>query len=198
MAHRSPRRVDRRLVVAGRVEPGAMRSGDLAVEIGDRGDHRRPGLGRRPGVRAIVAAGMKAQASGSGQSSNAAIAQIRFYDCAENRLRHGEQPLRRFRRSGRCGRGPALMVGSGSDLGRLRKRRASMATSWKSARPRLSRITSRRSPCSPVAASLLCAVEHKTDYVAPRFMLRNFDWALSHRRLTASTQHNASVLREVA
>jgi len=37
-----------------------------------------------------------------------------------------------------------------------------------------------------------------TDYVAPRFMLRNFDWALSHGRLTASTQHNASVLREVA
>ena len=37
-----------------------------------------------------------------------------------------------------------------------------------------------------------------TDYVAPRFMLRIFDWALSHRRLTASTQHNASVPREVA
>jgi hypothetical protein len=37
-----------------------------------------------------------------------------------------------------------------------------------------------------------------TDYVAPRVMLRIFDWALSHRRLTASTQHNASVLREVA
>src|SRR5450432_3320309 len=35
-----------------------------------------------------------------------------------------------------------------------------------------------------------------TDYVAPRVMLRIFDWALSHRRLTASTQHNASVLRE--
>ena len=37
-----------------------------------------------------------------------------------------------------------------------------------------------------------------TDYVAPRVMLRSFDWALSHRRLTASTQHNASVVREVA
>jgi hypothetical protein len=36
------------------------------------------------------------------------------------------------------------------------------------------------------------------DYVAPRVMLRSFDWALSHRRLTASTQHNASVVREVA
>jgi len=37
-----------------------------------------------------------------------------------------------------------------------------------------------------------------TDYVALRVMLRIFDWALSHGRLTASTQHNASVLRDVA
>ncbi len=37
-----------------------------------------------------------------------------------------------------------------------------------------------------------------TEYVAPRVMLRIFDWALSHGRLTASTQHNASVPREVA
>jgi hypothetical protein len=37
-----------------------------------------------------------------------------------------------------------------------------------------------------------------TEYVAPRVMLRISDWVLSHRRLTASTQHNASALREVA
>ena len=37
-----------------------------------------------------------------------------------------------------------------------------------------------------------------TEYVAPRVMLRICDWALSHRRLTASTQHNVSALREVA
>jgi len=37
-----------------------------------------------------------------------------------------------------------------------------------------------------------------TEYVAPRVMLRICDWMLSHRRLTASTQHNASALREVA
>jgi hypothetical protein len=36
-----------------------------------------------------------------------------------------------------------------------------------------------------------------TEYVAPKVMLRICDWALSHRRLTASTQHN-SALREVA
>jgi hypothetical protein len=37
-----------------------------------------------------------------------------------------------------------------------------------------------------------------TEYVAPRVMLRIRDWVLSHRRLTGSTQHNASALREVA
>jgi hypothetical protein len=37
-----------------------------------------------------------------------------------------------------------------------------------------------------------------TEYVAPRVMLRTCDGVLSHRRLTASTQHNASALREVA
>jgi hypothetical protein len=37
-----------------------------------------------------------------------------------------------------------------------------------------------------------------TEHVAPRFMLRICDWVLSHGRLTASTQHNASALGEVA
>jgi hypothetical protein len=37
-----------------------------------------------------------------------------------------------------------------------------------------------------------------TEYVAPRVMLRICAWMLSRRRLTASTQHNASALREVA
>jgi hypothetical protein len=36
-----------------------------------------------------------------------------------------------------------------------------------------------------------------TEYVAPRVMLRPLDLALSHRRSTASTQHNVSA-REVA
>ena len=37
-----------------------------------------------------------------------------------------------------------------------------------------------------------------TEYVAPRVMLRICDWVQPHRRLTASTQHNVSALREVA
>jgi hypothetical protein len=36
-----------------------------------------------------------------------------------------------------------------------------------------------------------------TEYVAPRVMLRICAWVLSHRGLTASTQHNVSA-REVA
>jgi hypothetical protein len=35
------------------------------------------------------------------------------------------------------------------------------------------------------------------EYVAPSVMLRPYDWALSHRRSTASTQHNVSAQREV-
>ena len=42
------------------------------------------------------------------------------------------------------------------------------------------------------------AAGHWAEYVAPRIMLRICDWVLSHGRLTASTQHNLSVLREVA
>jgi hypothetical protein len=37
-----------------------------------------------------------------------------------------------------------------------------------------------------------------TEYVAPRVMLRICAWVLSRGRLTASTQHNVSALREVA
>ena len=37
-----------------------------------------------------------------------------------------------------------------------------------------------------------------TEYVAPRVMLRICAGVLSHRRLAASTQHNASAVREVA
>jgi hypothetical protein len=37
-----------------------------------------------------------------------------------------------------------------------------------------------------------------TEYVAPRVMLRPRDLALSHRRSTASTQHNVSAPREIS
>ncbi len=110
MAHRPPRGVDRSLVLARRVEPGAVRAGDPSAEIGDRGDQCRPGLGRGFGIRPIVAAGVEAQGSGAVQSRNAAVAQIRFRDCARKRLGHGEQPSCGFRRSGWRWRHPPGMV----------------------------------------------------------------------------------------
>src|SRR3546814_4192227 len=96
VAHRPPRRVDLRLAAhrlgkAAGIEPGAVRPGQMSRDIGDGSDHRRPGLGRAVVVRPIVAARMEAQASGSVQNRNAAIAEIRFYESAFDRLRHGEQ-----------------------------------------------------------------------------------------------------------
>ena len=37
-----------------------------------------------------------------------------------------------------------------------------------------------------------------TEYVAPKVMLHSCDRALSHRRSTASTQHNVSALRGIS
>jgi hypothetical protein len=42
------------------------------------------------------------------------------------------------------------------------------------------------------------AAGHFTENVVQLVMLRICEWALSQRRLTASTQHNASALREIA
>jgi len=96
VAHRLALGLDRRLVGAVRCEPGAMRAGDPAFEIGDGGDHRWPGFGRAMIVGPVVAARMEAEVSGSVQSRNAAIAEIRLYRGAADRLRHGEQSPCRF------------------------------------------------------------------------------------------------------
>lgn len=77
-----------------------MRAGQMSGEISDGSDHRRPSLRRGMLVGPVVAAWMEAEVSGSVQSRNAAIAEIRFYESTRNRLRHGEQSPRRFRRSG--------------------------------------------------------------------------------------------------
>ena len=60
LAHGASRGGDRRLVARRPVEPCAMRASDLALEVGDRRDHRRPGLrGFVPGP--IVTAGIEAE-----------------------------------------------------------------------------------------------------------------------------------------
>jgi hypothetical protein len=62
VTHRSARRIDRRFVAPGRIEPGAVGTGDAALEIGHRRDHRRPGFGRGIGLATVVAARMESQA----------------------------------------------------------------------------------------------------------------------------------------
>src|SRR4051812_30505278 len=62
VTHGPARGIDRRLVVPGRIEPGAVRAGDAALEVGNSRDHRRPDFGRSICVRTIIAARMEAQA----------------------------------------------------------------------------------------------------------------------------------------
>ena len=105
-------------------------------------------------VGTIVAARMVSQAVDAMEVGDAAFPQIGFHDRASNRLRHGEQATCRFREPVGVGDRGGRLSDLGSDRGRFRKRRASSATSWKSTKPQLSRITSSKSPCSPVAASV--------------------------------------------
>ncbi|MBK5956870.1 hypothetical protein CCR97_01380 [Rhodoplanes elegans] len=51
-------------------------------------------------------------------------------------------------------------------------------------------MTSSRSPCSPVAASVLCSTAHKTDYVAALVMLRPRAGRPFCEGSAASAQHN--------
>ncbi len=62
-------------------------------------------------IRPAIALGMEAEVFRSGQGHDAALAQIGFRERARNRLRHGEQPPRRFRRSRRRQSLPAPLIG---------------------------------------------------------------------------------------
>ena len=56
------------------IEPGPVRAGDAAAEVGHGGDHRRPALGRHVAIGAIIAVRVEMQISGSAQSRDATIA----------------------------------------------------------------------------------------------------------------------------
>jgi hypothetical protein len=102
-----------------------VRAGDPSVEIGDGGDHRAVSVGL---CSSGIIAAMEAQTSGSVQKRNAAMAEIGFYERADDRLRHGEQsPCRLGRADGAGERFRLCGAGSGSGRGRLRKSRASSA-----------------------------------------------------------------------
>src|SRR5262249_1367227 len=102
MTHRASWRVDRCFARSHWVEPSAMCACDVATEVSDRGNQRRPDLGRRIAVRPVIATGVEAQCRSIVQSRNAALAQICFCDRAGNRLCHREQPSCRFGRPDWC------------------------------------------------------------------------------------------------
>ena len=52
VTHRPPRHRNRRLAPAGRIEPGALHTGDRAVFVGDRGDQRGPSVACSSGLPA--------------------------------------------------------------------------------------------------------------------------------------------------
>ena len=110
VANGPPWRVDGGLIAGGRVEPGTVRPGDCASEVGHGRNQRWPSLGGCIVIGAVIAARMKTQRPKSTQSRDAAAAQIGFRDRAGQRLRHGEQPAGRFGRSCRSRRqGPAAL-----------------------------------------------------------------------------------------
>ena len=108
-AHGSSWRVDRSaaeigLAESARIEPGAVGAGELAFEVGDRRDHCRPCFGRAA-LWTVIAARMKPKAPGLMQDCNRASAQIPLHKRSWYRLRHGDQPPRRFGRAARSGTG---------------------------------------------------------------------------------------------
>jgi hypothetical protein len=63
-----------------------MRACDLAGEVGDGGDQRRPDLGRGVGIGPVITPRMKSQSADFLQGRDAAFAQIHLGNRARNRL----------------------------------------------------------------------------------------------------------------
>ena len=104
VAHRTPRRVDRSFaepypVKSIRIKPCPMHTGDPAIEVGDAGNHRRPGLGRKVLVMPIVAARMEAQAATVVHVDNSPTMQIGLDHGSFDRLRHRKEASCRLLRS---------------------------------------------------------------------------------------------------
>ena len=146
-------------------------------EVGDGGEQRRPDFARRAFVRAVLDRRMEAQARPVERRGDAARAQIGLGRRADDRTAGAKQAAGGLWRvagaaGGSGGRTPAGTRQSQEPARLVERRRGD------GRRPRLPAIRSSRSPCSPVAASVLCSTAHKTEYVAPRVMLRPCDWAL--------------------
>ena len=84
-----------------------MRSGLPSGEVRDGSDDRRPDLGGRMLVGPVIAARMVAQCGGAFERRDRPAAEVDFRKRAADRLRHGEEPPRRFGRTDRYTRHPA-------------------------------------------------------------------------------------------
>src|SRR5436190_16634657 len=62
VAHRPARRCDWRLAAPRRIEPGAVRAGDVSLKVGNSRDHCGPGFGWGVSLGTVVAARMESQA----------------------------------------------------------------------------------------------------------------------------------------
>ena len=92
LAHGAPRIGNRRLVAGGRVEPGAMDSGDIARLVGDRRDQGGPCPADIGGVVLgwmIEAMGMETKPFGIAKVADRAGRQIGAGKGAAERLRSG-------------------------------------------------------------------------------------------------------------
>ena len=67
-----------------------MNAGDGAVEIGDRGKERRPGLQGNVLIGAVKTARMEAQRARAAEIGDAAAAEIGLGERASDRLAHGK------------------------------------------------------------------------------------------------------------
>ena len=83
-------------------------------------------------------------------------------------------------------------ISGATGCGRPRCTRASARRSGKRVIPVRSRMMSRRSPCSPVALSVLCGTPHNTEHVAARVMLRWWDLGRFCGCFRGAAQHNLS------
>ena len=109
---------------SGEARSDAVSAGDRALQIGDGGDHRRPGLGRAMIVGPVIAAGWKRRFPVPCKA-NAALRRYVPGERAADRLRHGEEPPRASDPDPGGVPVASVVAGSGSGRGRLRKRRAS-------------------------------------------------------------------------
>ena len=148
------------------MEIGTLDSGEGAVGATHPRDER--GEGGEPTVgAAVVERGVEAKRRVAARANGAGV-QIGLGVGAVDGGAHPPQPQRGVVAAMRL----AVCAAGGAATGSARKARASSSAGRRVAAPRLSRRSSSRSPRSPVAASVICCMQHMMENVAAKVMLR--------------------------